>query len=275
VAEKGRRRAPARVQALPLAERRPRVARTARWLPSARSVAIGCSLLALAGGAYLVALKTPVFALQRIQVEGAPPALADQIRSALTPLEGTSLVSFSRSDADRRLAGIPQIASVGYDRDFPHTLRVKVSVERPVAVLRKASDGWLVSSTGRVLAALRPGSYPPLPRIWLAAQTDVSVGASVETGDAIAVAAALPAAHLPAHVLAVRDDGGGRLVAQLAGGREIRLGDLSNLAVKLAVAAAVLPHARDALYVDVSVPTRPVAGYSTAPPSNLQVSGQG
>jgi len=251
------------------------VARTARWLPSARSVAIGCSLLALAGGAYLVALKTSVFAVQRIQVEGAPPALADQIRSALAPLEGKSLVSFSRSDADRRLAGIPQIASVGYDRDFPHTLRVKVSVERPVAVLRKASDGWLVSSTGRVLAALRPGSYPPLPRIWLAAETDVSVGASVETGDAITVAAALPAAHLPAHVLAVRDDGGGQLVVQLPGGREIRLGDVSNLAVKLAVAAAVLPHARDALYVDVSVPTRPVAGYSTATPSNSQVSGQG
>jgi len=275
VAEKGRRRAPARAQALALAERRPRVARTGRWLPSARSVAIGCSLLALAGGAYLVALETPVFAVQRIQVEGAPPALANQIRSALTPLEGKSLVSFSRSDADRRLAGIPEIASVGYDRDFPHTLRVKVSVERPVAVLRKASDGWLVSSTGRVLAALRPGSYPPLPRIWLAAETDVSVGASVETGDAITVAAALPAARLPAHVLAVRDEGGGQLVVQLPGGREIRLGDLSNLSVKLAVAAAVLPHAQAALYVDVSVPTRPVAGYSTAPPSNVQVSGQG
>ena len=251
------------------------MARTTRWLPTARSVAIGCSLLALAGGAYLVALKTPVFAVQRIQVEGAPPALAAQIRSALAPIEGKSLVSFSHSDANRRLAGIPQIASVGYDRDFPHTLRVRVSVERPVAVLRKASNGWLVSATGRVLAALRPGAYPPLPRIWVAAETDVTVGASVETGDSIEVAGALRAAHLPAHVLAVRDDGGGQLVVQLAGGREVRLGDLSNLAVKLAVAGTVLPHAQDALYVDVSVPTRPVAGYSTDPPSNLQVSGQG
>ena len=275
MAEKGLRRAPARAQALTLAERRPRVSRTARWLPSARSVAIGCTLLALAGGAYLVALRTSVLAVERIQVEGAPPTLAAQIRSALSPLEGKSLVSFSRSDADRRLAGFPQIASVRYDRNFPHTLRIKVTVEKPVALLRKASDAWLVSATGRVLAVLRPGSYPPLPRIWLAAETEVSVGASVETGDAIRVAGALPAAHVPARVLAVRDDGGGQLVVQLAGGREIRLGDLSNLAVKLAVAAAVLPRAQDALYVDVSVPTRPVAGYSTAPPSNIQVSGQG
>ena len=276
MAEKGRRRAPARVQALPVAQprSRPRAAAIGRWLPSARSVAIGCTLLALAGGAYLIALKTPVFALQRIQVEGAPPALAAQIRTALGPLEGKSLVSFGRSDADRRLAGFPQIATVRYDRDFPHTLRVQVTVEQPVAVLRKASDAWLVSASGRVLELLKPGSYPPLPRIWLAAETDVSVGAPVETGDALRVAAALPSAHLPAHVLAVRDDGGGQLVLQLAGRREIRLGDLGNLAVKLAVVAAVLPHARDALYIDVSVPTRPVAGYSAAT-ANAQVSGQG
>jgi cell division protein FtsQ len=272
VAEKGRRRAPARVQALPIAERRGRAERAARWLPSARSIAVGCTLLTLAGGAYLVALKASVFALQHVEVEGASPALAARIRAALAPLQGGSLVSFGRSAADRRLAGIPQIASVRYDRDFPHTLRVEVTVEKPVAVLRKASDAWLVSATGRVLLALEPGSYPPLPRIWLAAETDVSVGASVETGDAVRVAAALPAAHLPAHVLAVRDDSG-QLVLQLASGQQIRLGDLTNLAVKLAVAAVVLPRARTARYVDVSVPTRPVAGYSTT--ANAQVSGQG
>jgi cell division protein FtsQ len=274
VAEKGRRRAPARVHALPLAKRPQVAVRSARWLPSARSVAVGCTLLALAGGAYLIALKTSVFALQRVEVEGAPPALAAQIRAALGPLQGSSLVSFGRSDADRRLAALPQIASVRYDRDFPHTLRVEVTVEKPVAVLRKASEAWLVSATGRVLELLKSGSYPPLPRIWLAAETDVSVGASVETGDAVRVAAALPAAHLPAHVLAVRDDGGGQVVLELAGGHEIRLGDLTNLAVKLAVAAVVLPRARDAVYIDVSVPTRPVAGYSTTA-ANAQVSGQG
>lgn len=260
---------------MPIAKRRLRTPRAGRWLPSARSVAVGCTLLALAGGGYLVALKTSVFAVERIQVEGAPPALADQIRSALSPLEGRSLVSFSRSDADTRLAGFPQIASVRYDRAFPHTLRVQVTVERPVAVLRKGSDAWLVSSSGRVLSSLRPGSSPRLPRIWLAAETAVAVGSTVATGDAVTVAAALPAAHLPAHVLAVSEEGG-QTALQLAGGREIRLGDLGNLAVKLAVAGAVLSHAQGARYVDVSVPTRPVAGYSTLPPSgDAQVSGQG
>jgi len=151
-------------------------------------------------------------------------------------------------------------------------------------VLRRASDGWLVSARGRVLAALQPGSYPPLPRIWLAAGTDVTVGAPVATGDAVSVAAALREAHFPGHVFSVREDGGGQLVLQLESGREVRLGDVSNLLVKLAVAAAVLPRSEGAAYVDVSVPSRAVVGYSTAASlgttmptttQDSQVSGQG
>ncbi len=273
MAGKEPQRAPARAQSLPVARRRPRAERAARWLPSGRPLAIGFGLLALAGGGYLVALKTSLFAIQRIDVRGAPPALDAQIRSALAPLQGESLVSFGRTDADRRLAGFPQIASVTYNRGFPHTLRIDVTVEQPVAVLRRGSEGWLVSASGRVLETLQPGSYPPLPRIWLAAETAVSVGAPVETGRAVSVATALRSARLPVRVLAVRDDGAnGGLVLQLAGDREVRLGSASNLAVKLAVAAAVLPHAEGALYVDVSVPTRALAGYESTP-VNTQLSG--
>jgi cell division protein FtsQ len=240
----------------------PRFARIAGWLPSGRSLAIGFGLVAAAAGAYVIARETSIFAVRRIEVVGAPPALAARIRSALEPLEGESLVSFGRSGADRRLAGLPQIASVRYDRDFPHTLKVTVAVEQPVAVLRRATDGWLVSGSGRVLAALKPGAYPPLPRIWLAAEADVAVGAQVETGDAVRVAATLRASRFPGRVLAVRDDGSGQLVLQLQSGREVRLGDLSDLPVKLAVAAAILPRSESALYIDVSVPTRAVAGYA-------------
>jgi cell division protein FtsQ len=285
VAEKRRRRAPARAHALALGGRHRHWLPVARWLPSGRSLAVGFALLAAGGGAYAIARETSIFAVRRIEVEGAPPALAAQIRTALAPLDGKSLVSFSRSDADRRLAGLPQIARVSFDRDFPHTLRVRVTVEQPVAVLRKATDAWLISASGRVLAVLQPGSYPPLPRIWLAAETDVTVGATVATGYAVRVADALREAHFPGRVLSVRDDGGGQLVLQLQSGREVRLGDMSNMAVKLAVAAAVLPRSEGAAYVDVSVPTRAVAGYPTAAPGlattvpatpgNTQVSGQG
>jgi cell division protein FtsQ len=274
VAGTERRRASARAHPIP-GPRRARLAAGLRWLPSGRSLAVGFTLIALAGGAYLVARETALFAVQQIDVEGASPALSARIRAALEPLDGTSLVSFGRGAADRRLAAFPEIASVEYDRDFPNTLRVRVTVERPVAVLRRATDAWLVSGSGRVLGALAPGSYPPLPRIWLPAGTSVTVGAAVgaavETGQALTVATVLRTARFPMHVLAVRDDGGGQIVLQVSGGREVRLGDMSNLNVKLAVAAAVLPHAADAPYVDVSVPSRAVAGYR----ANSQPSGQG
>jgi cell division protein FtsQ len=270
VAGKEPPRASAHAKALPIARNRNRAARTRRWLPSGRSIAVGVALVALAGGAYLIARESSIFALERIDVRGAPPTLAARIHSALSPLEGTSLVSFSRSAADRRLAGLPEIARVGYDRDFPHTLHVQVTVEHPVAILRRATDAWLASATGRVLATLRPGSYAALPRIWLAAETGVAVGGTVETGRALLVASALQTERPRMHVLAVRDNGDGQLVLQVVGGREVRLGDTSNLALKLAVSSAVLRRAEDALYVDVSVPTRAVAGYS-----NSQVSGQG
>lgn len=285
MAEKRRPRPPAQAHALPPAARRRRPLPLAGWLPSRRSLAVGFGLLALAAGAYAIARETSLFAVERIDVEGAPPALASQIRTALAPVVGKSLVSFSRSDADPRLTGLPQIASVRYDRDFPHTLRVSVTVEQSVAVLRRGMDAWLVAASGRVLAALKPGSLPPLPRIWLAAETQVTVGLPVATGDAVRVAAALRDARFPGRVLSVRDGGGGQLVLQLASGREVRLGDVSNLAVKLAVAAAILPRAEGALYIDVSVPARAVAGYATgasaspvgssATNANPQVSGKG
>ena len=51
----------------------------------------------------------------------------------------------------------------------------------------------------------------------------------------------------------------------LGSGIELRLGDLNAVPLKLAVAARVLPVLRRAggyLYLDVSVPERPVAGTS-------------
>ena len=53
------------------------------------------------------------------------------------------------------------------------------------------------------------------------------------------------------------------LTLELRSGIELRLGDTSDLAVKLEVARHVLPQLGDLHgYLDVSVPERPVAGES-------------
>ena len=50
-----------------------------------------------------------------------------------------------------------------FDRDFPHTLKVRVRLERPVAVLRRGADAWLVSASARVLQQLEQQPVPAPP----------------------------------------------------------------------------------------------------------------
>jgi cell division protein FtsQ len=252
-----------RAEALPLpAERGPVAA--ARWLPSARSLLIGFVIAALAGGAYLIARETSLFAVRTVQVQGAPPAIAARIRAALRPLVGSSLVTFDRAAAEQRLEAIPAVESATFDRAFPHALNVVVRLEPPVAVLRQGSSAWLVSSAGRVLDALSRRPYPALPRIWVPASSTFAVGSSLSGPIAWSAqaAGALTRDPLARQVASVGSDQG-EVTLRLRSGVEVRLGDLGDLPLKLAIAERILRLAPGSAYVDVSVPERSVAAYNT------------
>jgi cell division septal protein FtsQ len=254
----------AAAEVLPFPRRAPR----ARWLPSAKSIAVGAAVAAVAGGAYVIARETSVFALRTIQVEGAPPALEAQVREALQPLVGRSLVTFDSGRARRLLFSVPQVAGASFDRDFPHTLRVFVRAETPVAVLRQATDAWLVAASGRVLARLDRRPYPALPRVWMPRSVALSVNATV--GDhAAQEVQALAAARSARLGQPVREAtwGASGLTLVLSSGTELRLGDAGDARLKLAVARRILPLVGPAEYVDVSVPERAVSF------SNSQVGG--
>jgi cell division protein FtsQ len=259
--------AAAEVLSLPRAARRPARSRSSqrgRWLPSARSTLIGLVLLVAAAGVYTLARETSAFSLRSVEVQGARPAVADRVREALRSMLGTSLVSFDTGQAERRVLALPEVAAVTIDRDFPHTLRVTVSLERSVAVLRQGTKAWVVSARGRVLQALASRPYPSLPRIWVPPSVDVAIGATLGGDAAIAVRAAAPLAGLrfPGKVVAV-DAGDGALTLVLASGTKVVLGDAGDLRLKLAVASKILALSQGAPYVDVSVPQRPVAGFNS------------
>jgi cell division protein FtsQ len=226
--------------------------------------AVAFVLVASGFGAYFAARETGIFALDRIQVSGAPPSTAARIRAALHGYVGESLVRFDRDAAARRLATVSEVADARFDRDFPHTLRIRVHLERPVAVLRRGADAWLVSSSARVLEHLVKRPYPRLPRIWLPAGTDVSVNSTLAGVAARGVAAVAPLRplHLTGSVRQVLV-GEGQLTLVLGSGTELRLGDSGDLRLKLSIAKQILPLAGGAAYVDVSVPERPVAGYKS------------
>lgn len=246
---------------------RARLPQLSALLPSAASVAAGLSLLALALGGYAVARETTAFALREVRVEGATPALAREVREALAPLVGESLLSLEESRVLKRVEAIPHVRAAVYDRAFPHALAVTVERELPAAVLRRGARSWLVSDRGRVIEPVGRGAHPRLPRVWVPKATAVEPGAIVPARSAVrgaAVAAALPASGLRAHVRTI-EAGEADLVLRLASGLRVRLGDDGGLELKLAVAARILPLLAPPAsgghdYLDVSVPERPVGG---------------
>jgi hypothetical protein len=230
-----------------------------------RPARIGCvlALVAAAACAYTVARETSIFAVRSIEVRGAPPAVAGEIRTALASYRGRSLVGLDGGALERRVERLATVFSVSYDRAFPHTLRLVVHAEHPAAVLRQGNAAWLVSARGRVIEPLRTGALPTLPRIWIPRSVNVSRGATLAPGRGGGAARALgllARSGFPDRVVsatAVR----GEVVLQLRSGLTVRLGRPVDLPLKLAVARGLVQRlGAGERYLDVSVPGRPVAG---------------
>lgn len=242
------------------------------FLPSGRSILIALAILAAAAGAYAVARETSVFAVRAIDVRGGTPAIRAQVRAALAPELGRSLLRVNGSELGQRLSALSTVRSFHYDRSFPSTLKVTVTAERPVLVIRQGKAAYLVSASGRVIRTLAHPRLAGLPRLWLPTKAEQPrVGAELpEAALAAAVAAApLASAPLPGGVKAVLSNGS-RLDLELASGFQVRLGGVGDLRLKLAIARRILRVTGVAYapgYIDVSVPERPVLY------SNSQVGG--
>jgi cell division protein FtsQ len=229
--------------------------------PSGRSILIGLALLLAGVGAYLGARSTSVFAVRTLDVRGGTPALRAEVRAALATDLGASLLRVDGGTVSSALEPIPGVRSFTYDRAFPHTLRVVVRPEQAVLVLRQGSSAYLVAASGKVVRSLPHPRLSGLPRLWVGRDVAVQVGETLPPATAAAAAALGPlrSAPLPGGVRVVR--GGKELTLVLGGGLEVRLGDVGDLRLKLAIARRILragAAATGAGYVDVSVPERPV-----------------
>jgi cell division septal protein FtsQ len=241
---------------------RPVVPSLARLLPSGRSLVTGFALLALAAAAYVGARSSSVFAIEEIEVRGLAPADAASARTALRPLEGRSLVGIRRTDLERRLARLPGVLAFEYDRAFPHTLVVHAIAEVPLAVLRRGDESWLISRRGRVLRQVPKGTRLDLPRVWVPRRVAVVAGTTLAEdagGSAVRALDLLRTVDGGVRARTVRMTG--ELTYVLRSGLELRLGSARGAELKLAVAAEILPRLDPGVgYLDLSVPSRPVAG---------------
>jgi POTRA domain-containing FtsQ-type protein len=240
----------------------------ARLVPSGRSLLVGIALLVSCLGAYAGARETSLFAVRTIDVRGADADVSAETRAALRGELGISLLKVDRAELERRLAAIPTIHSATLDRAFPSTLVVTVRPEQAVAVVRRGSEGWLVSARARVLRPVEQGTFRVLPRIWLGKKASVEVGGTLAPGDGGTAAAALgplTGSAFAQRVLLVKAQGA-ELTLVLRTGVELRLGDPGDLRLKLVIGQRILSRygaeAGRGSYVDVSVPERPVANFN-------------
>lgn len=233
----------------------------ARLVPSGRSLLLAFGLVATVFAAYWGARASSVFAVQRVDVHGAPPEIAREVERTTRDVVGVSLLALDASAIEGSIRSLPSIAAASVDRAFPHTLVVRVAPVRAVGVAQRGAQAWVVSGSNHVIRATGPRGEPGLPRLWLPRKLRVEVGRPLPTAyePATRTLAALREVHLPARVKAVRTTSG-ELVVVLQSGLEISLGSPTDILVKLAVAARVLPLLDEEMrFLDVSVPERPVA----------------
>jgi cell division protein FtsQ len=224
-------------------------------------------MLSAMAGLYALALESSLFAVEKVQIRGATPALSRQINTVVKPFRGRSLVGLNKAGVERAILAIPEVRTAEVDRAFPNTLRVFVAREHPVAVLRRGRDAWVIATSEKVVRLLRHGRSQNLPRIWAPASVAVVVGepiANFGVRTAIKVLATLEDSKQslrPTSVVAHNGD----LTLTIGSNIELRFGDASEAALKLAVAEKILPDiaspsAGSIAYLDVSVPDRPVGG---------------
>ena len=164
--------------------------------------------------------------------------------------------------------GVWSYFHLGQSEDPPFTLRLMVVPETPVAVLHRGTETWLLSSRGRAVKRIPARTRPELPRIWVPRSTPVAAGAFVQPDGVGPVAHALAlGARFPGRI-ATAQLAHGELVLRLRSGLELRLGEPTDVRLKLAIAQRALRAVpAGAAYLDVSVPGRLVAGTQ---PSSLK-----
>ena len=244
-----------------------------RALPTGRALLVATALVLIAAGLYGLARETSMFAVRTIDVQGAPPGLAAQVRHTLQHVEGTSLLALKPGAIVARVDDLPAVRSATYDRDFPHTLRIRVVPEEPVAVLRSGAASWLISARARVIGVVASGTRRGIPRIWLPAGFQVATGSflSDEAGAAARALRTFVVAGFANRVTWARIRGG-ELTLGTHSGLQLRLGAPVELPLKIAIVERIAPTlvppaSGGPAYLDVSVPERPVAG------TNPQVEG--
>ena len=235
-----------------------RVPRTPSWQKVRRRLlALAIVLVALAAAYFLWFRASSFVQVQDVTVTGAEgdPAVETALASAGV---GLSTLHLDEAALQVAVAEDPNVASLTAVADFPSGLKIEVDLRRPAGYV-EVGGGAVIASDGVVLATglERPDGLALI-------KTESTTLAGRADGSTLDVAHVLGAAPegIAAQVESGRVDPEYGPAVTLAGGVELRFGDTTRADLKWLAAGAVIADQdfEGAAYLDLSVPSRPVAG---------------
>lgn len=220
-------------------------------------VGVALALVCLYGG-WLVLRDTPIFRVQQVAIAGLRGPGSSTIRAALDgAARGMTTTHFDLGRLRAAVAPYPLVKSVRAQTQFPHGLRIQVTVESPVAALVVGGQRLPLAADGKIVRGMQ---LPiELPTVQVAA---IPTGARISDPLSFAALEVLDVAPRALRGrLATITNGTHGLTVALRAGPRVYFGDTTRLHAKWAAVARVLADttARGAAYVDVHTPDRPAA----------------
>lgn len=254
------------------------------WVPASRRAlrTVLCTLLVvgLLGGGWLWFRDSPLVSVNHVRITGVQGIDSAPIRMALDDAAARmTTLDFNAAVLRAAVASYPIVAALHVRTSFPHTVSITVSERPPVAALLGDGQRTAVAADGTVLEpALLSSSLPTIN-----ASSDPAPGARLREASALAAVTVLAAAPAQLERFVARAYSGPEgLTVAMRNGLLVYFGNATRPHAKWLSLARVLasPSAAGATYVDVRLPERPAAGFSSTPsstsssPTSISTAGQ-
>lgn len=228
--------------------------------PSRLQLVLAIAIVGLLGGGFFWLRTSSFVSVTKVEVSGVSGADAGPIEEALSvAAKRQSTMAASAGALEAAVARFHVVRAIAVSTSFPHTMRIDVLEQLPVARLMGKAGSTALAADGIVLgSALASRSLPEVSASYIP-----RTGGTVHNWrlrEYVKLLGATPAPLLPLVKQAYIGEKG--LTAKMKGGLLVFFGDASRPHAKWASLAAVLanPESKGAVYVNVEVPERPAAG---------------
>ena len=233
------------------------------WEGRRSRIALIAVLVAMSvlGGGFLLLRNSSFVAVSHVRISGVHGAEAKAIEGALvTAGKQMSTLNVHVSALQGAVAPFRVVSAIRVESSFPHSLRIYISEEPPVAALVVSGARTAVAANGLVLGpALVSSSLPTINGYF-----EPAAGQRLHDGgllESLRVLGAAPSS-LRRHVAKVYTSSEGLTMA-MSNGLLVYFGDATRPHAKwLSLARVLADHSSvGASYVDVRLPARPAAGF--------------